>query len=176
MKVLLYLYLYIWMASTRLIYDCSSMLPTHPPHVLGFCSMYFVLSSGGFPQYSIMNGCVEQTSLWMCLNHRRDSNKNDRTMPGCRSSLTIFCPATKHLLQNRMADVIETLYTASGTQIPPNLFNDVPRLTFDLFMQRSNVVPYAFVWENALIVDFSETVAVVQLVVFFNSGSQWILV
>ena len=65
MKVLLKLC--IWMASTRLIYDGSSMLSTHPPHVLGFCSMCFVLSCDGFPQYSIMNGCVEQTSLWMCL-------------------------------------------------------------------------------------------------------------
>ena len=67
MKVLLYPCLYLWMASTRLIYDCSSMLLTHPPRVLGFCSMYFVLSCDGFPKYSIMNVCVEQTSLWMCL-------------------------------------------------------------------------------------------------------------
>ena len=28
-------------------------------------------------------------------------------------------------------------------------FNDDPRLTFDLFTQRSISVPYAFVWENA---------------------------
>ena len=27
--------------------------------------------------------------------------------------------------------------------------NDDPRLTFDLFKQRSTLVPYAFVWENA---------------------------
>ena len=26
--------------------------------------------------------------------------------------------------------------------------NDDPRLTFDLFMQRSNLVPYAFIWET----------------------------
>ena len=67
MKVLMNLYLYIWMTSTRLICDCRSMLPTHTPHDLGVCSMYFVLSCDGFPQYSITNGCVEQTSLWMYL-------------------------------------------------------------------------------------------------------------
>ena len=38
--------------------------------------------------------------------------------------------------------------------------NDDPGLTLTYFMARSNVVPYAFVWEKGKIMDFSETVVV----------------
>ena len=38
--------------------------------------------------------------------------------------------------------------------------NDDPRLTFDRFIQRSTLIPYAFVWENAYMVDYSETIEV----------------
>ena len=38
--------------------------------------------------------------------------------------------------------------------------NDDPGLTLIYFMARSNLVPYAFVWENVQTIDFSKTVVV----------------
>ena len=38
--------------------------------------------------------------------------------------------------------------------------NDDPELTFTYFTARSNMVPYAFVWEKVKTIDFSETIAV----------------
>ena len=38
--------------------------------------------------------------------------------------------------------------------------NDDPRLTFDLFTQRSTLVPHAFVWEKVKMIDYSETIEV----------------
>ena len=38
--------------------------------------------------------------------------------------------------------------------------NDDPGLTLTCFMARSNLVPYAFVWENVKTMDFSETIVV----------------
>ena len=36
--------------------------------------------------------------------------------------------------------------------------NDDPGLTLTYFMARSNLVPYAFVWEKGKTLDFSETI------------------
>ena len=41
--------------------------------------------------------------------------------------------------------------------------NDNPKLTLTCFTARSNLVPYAFVWEKGNTVDFSETVVVYDL-------------
>ena len=38
--------------------------------------------------------------------------------------------------------------------------NDHPGLTLTYFMARSNLVPYAFVWEKGKIMDFSEAIVV----------------
>ena len=38
--------------------------------------------------------------------------------------------------------------------------NDDPELTLTYFMARSNLVPYAFVWEKGKTMDFSETIVV----------------
>ena len=38
--------------------------------------------------------------------------------------------------------------------------NDDPGLTLTYFTARSNLVPYAFVWEKGRIMDFSETIVV----------------
>ena len=38
--------------------------------------------------------------------------------------------------------------------------NDAPGLTMTYFMARSNLVPYAFVWEKVKTMDFSETIVV----------------
>ena len=40
---------------------------------------------------------------------------------------------------------------------------DDPGLTLNYFMVRSNLVPYAFVWEKGKTMDFSETIAVYDL-------------
>ena len=63
-------------------------------------------------------------------------------------------------LWNQKADDLETWYVASGAGVLPTLFNDGPGLTLTYFMARSNLVPYAFVWEKDKTVDFSETVVV----------------
>ena len=41
--------------------------------------------------------------------------------------------------------------------------NDDPGLTLTYFTARSNLVPYAFVWEKGKIMDFSETIVVYDL-------------
>ena len=41
--------------------------------------------------------------------------------------------------------------------------NDDPGLTLTYFTARSNLVPYAFVWEKGKTVDFSETIVVYDL-------------
>ena len=41
--------------------------------------------------------------------------------------------------------------------------NDDPGLTLTYFMARSNLVPYAFVWENCKTMNFSETIVVYDL-------------
>ena len=38
--------------------------------------------------------------------------------------------------------------------------NDDPELTLTCFKARSNLIPYAFVWEKGKIIDFSETIVV----------------
>ena len=38
--------------------------------------------------------------------------------------------------------------------------NDDPGLTLTCFMARSNLVPYAFIWEKVKTMDFSETIVV----------------
>ena len=41
--------------------------------------------------------------------------------------------------------------------------NDDPGLTLTYFMAKSNMVPYAFVWEKVKTMDFSETIVVYDL-------------
>ena len=47
------------------------------------------------------------------------------------------------LLQNRTTDDLESWYAALGTQVLQIPSNDDLTLTFDLFMQRSSLVPFA---------------------------------
>ena len=49
----------------------------------------------------------------------------------------------------RLANLVETCYRAFGTRVLSKFLNDDPRLTFDLFTQKSTWVPHGFVWENA---------------------------
>ena len=52
------------------------------------------------------------------------------------------------LLRNQKADDLESWYVASGAGVLPSLFNDDAELTMTYFTARSNLVPYAFVWEK----------------------------
>ena len=63
----------------------------------------------------------------------------------------------KNLLRNQRADDLETWYAASGAQV---CSNNAPGLTLTYFMARSNLLPYAFVWEKGKTMDISETIVV----------------
>ena len=64
------------------------------------------------------------------------------------------------LLQNRKVDDLETWYATSSAQVLPSCSNDDPWLTFTYFTARSNLVPYAFVWEKGKTMDLSEIIFV----------------
>ena len=49
--------------------------------------------------------------------------------------------------------------------------NDDPWLTLTHFTARSNLVPYAFVWEKGKTMDFSETIVVYDLKLATDDGS-----
>ena len=70
----------------------------------------------------------------------------------------------KNLLRKQQADDIETCYAASGARVLHSFFSNIdPGLTLTYFMARSNLVPYAFVWEKGKTIDFSETIVVYDL-------------
>ena len=62
------------------------------------------------------------------------------------------------LLWNPKAHDLETWYAALGTHQVCS--NDDPGLTLTYFTTRSNLVPYAFVWEIVKTMGFSETIVV----------------
>ena len=66
------------------------------------------------------------------------------------------------LLWNQKADDLESWYAASGIRVLhlPSLFKWCPGLTLAYFTARSNLDPYAFVWEKCKTMDFSETIVV----------------
>ena len=80
------------------------------------------------------------------------------------AAMPIYVKNLKNLLlRNQNADYLEHLYATSGAQVLPRLFNDDPGLTLTYFTARSNLVPYAFVWEKGKTMDFSETIIVYDL-------------
>ena len=64
------------------------------------------------------------------------------------------------LLQNQKADDLETWYAAWVLDYYQIYSNDDLGLTLTYFRARSNLVPYAFVWEKGKTMDFSETIVV----------------
>ena len=54
----------------------------------------------------------------------------------------------------------ETWYAVWGARDYQVCSNDDPGLTLTYFRARSNLVPYAFVWEKGKTMDFSETIVV----------------
>ena len=69
----------------------------------------------------------------------------------------------KILLLNQKADDLEAWYAALGAWVLPSCSNDDTGLTLTYFMARSNLVPYAFVWEKGKTMDFSEIIVVCDL-------------
>ena len=67
------------------------------------------------------------------------------------------------LLQNQKSYDLETWHVALGTQAVQSLYKWWPGLTLTYFMARSNLVPYAFVWEKGKTMDFSETIVIYDL-------------
>ena len=50
-----------------------------------------------------------------------------------------------------------------GLKLYKVYINNDPGLTLTYFMARSNLVPYAFVWEKGKTMDFSETIVIYDL-------------
>ena len=59
-----------------------------------------------------------------------------------------------------MADDLEIWYVASGARVLINCSNDDLGMTLIYFTSRSNLVPYAFVWEKGETMDILETIVV----------------
>ena len=53
-----------------------------------------------------------------------------------------------------------TLKLGMHHRVLPSCSNDDPGLTLTYSVARSNLVPYAFVWEKGKTMDFSETIVV----------------
>ena len=51
-------------------------------------------------------------------------------------------------LWNQKANDLETWYATLSARILPSLLKDDPELTLTYFTARSNLIPYAFVWEK----------------------------
>ena len=62
----------------------------------------------------------------------------------------------KNLLRTQRADDLETWYAASGVQV-------IPSTTLTYFTARSNLLPYALVWEKGKTMDISETIVVLDV-------------
>ena len=62
------------------------------------------------------------------------------------------------LLLNQNTKDLETWYAASALEYYQICSNDDPGFTLTYFTARSNLVPYAFVWEKGKTMCFSETI------------------
>ena len=67
------------------------------------------------------------------------------------------------LLWNQKADDLELSMQLQVLEYYHVCSNDDSGLTLTYFMARSNLVPYAFVWEKDKTMDFSETIVVCDL-------------
>ena len=67
------------------------------------------------------------------------------------------------LLRNQKADDLEFWYASSGARVLPSMLKWCHWIDHDLLYARSNLVPYAFVWEKGKTMDFSEIIMVCDL-------------
>ena len=80
------------------------------------------------------------------------------------ATMPIYGKKLKNLvLRTLKADDLETWYAVSGAQVLQIYSIDDIGLTLTYFTARSNLVPYAFVWEKGKTMDFSETIVVYKL-------------
>ena len=77
----------------------------------------------------------------------------------CTKMVAVHIYGKNLLPRNQKADNFETWYAALGAQVLLSSNGD-PRLALTYFMARSNLVPYAFIWETGKTVDFSDTIVV----------------
>ena len=89
---------------------------------------------------------------WM--GERKGSNDQDGRHAIYGKTWTIL------LLWNQKADDLESWYAASGTWVLPCLFKWCLWVDHDLFIARSNFVPYAFILEEGKTMGFSEIIVV----------------
>ena len=73
---------------------------------------------------------------------------------------TLSLNTTNLLLQSQKPDDLEIWYAALGAWVLQVYSNDDPELTLTYFTTRSNLAPYAFVWEKGKTMDFLETIVV----------------
>ena len=64
------------------------------------------------------------------------------------------------LLRNQKADDLESWMQHRVLEYYQDYSNNDTGLTLTYFTARSNLVPYAFVWEKGKTMDFSETIVV----------------
>ena len=71
------------------------------------------------------------------------------------AAMPIYGKNLKNLfLWNKKVSDDEYWYAALGTRVLPSLFNGDTGMTLTYFTARSNLVPYAFVWEKGKTNDF----------------------
>ena len=76
------------------------------------------------------------------------------------AAIPIYGKKLKDLLWNQKADTLILDMQHWVLEFYQVCSNDDPGLTLTYFTARSNLVPYAFIWEKGKSMDFSETIVV----------------
>ena len=76
------------------------------------------------------------------------------------AAMPIYSKTLKNLLQNQKVNDLETGMQHRVLEYYQVCSNDDPGLILTYFTARSNLVPYAFVWDKGKTMDFSETIIV----------------
>ena len=79
------------------------------------------------------------------------------------ATMPIYGKNLKNLLRNQKAHDLESWYASLGARVLPSLLNWWHWVDLIYFTARSNLVPYALVWEKGKTMDFSETIVVYDL-------------
>ena len=79
------------------------------------------------------------------------------------AAMPIYGKNFKNLLRNKKTDDLEIWMQHRVLEYYQVCSNNDPGLTLTYFTAKSNLVPYAFVWEKGKTIDFSETIVVYDL-------------
>ena len=96
-------------------------------------------------------------------NDRKTTFYGDTVTPGHMTNMATMPIYDKNLKKSSSGtktDDLESWYVASVLEYYQVCSNDDPGLTLTYFTARSNLAPYAFVWEKVKAMDFSETIVV----------------